>query len=137
MASSMDDLPLILGFTLVAFALGAATPVIVQRLGPEPARRGLEADDAQQIRDAVGALDRSVSDLSRMVNELAADVNRLRTDVAAAQRSTEPPAVPSPAPAPPPPPSTAPHDTPPMAGPDAAGAPHEAQPEPQQPSAPP
>ena len=36
MASSMDDLPLILGFTVVAFVLGAATPVIVHRLEPTP-----------------------------------------------------------------------------------------------------
>jgi len=132
----MDDLPLILGFTLVAFALGAATPVIVQRLEPGPARPGPEADDGQQIRDAIGALDRSVSDLSRVVNELAADVSRLRMDVAAVQRSPEPPAVPAPTPASPPPPaSIAPHDTPPIAGPETAGAAREGQPEPQQPQA--
>ena len=60
MASSMDDLPLILGFTVVAFVLGAATPVIVHRLEPTPPPPR-QSQDLQQLREAVGALDRTVA----------------------------------------------------------------------------
>src|SRR5439155_269083 len=56
MSNRMDDLPLILGFTLVAFALGATTPVIVRRLEPEPASPAVQTEDMQQLRQAVEAL---------------------------------------------------------------------------------
>ena len=60
MSNRMDDLPLILGFTLVAFALGATTPVIVRRLEPEPAPPAVQTEDMQQLRQAVEALERTV-----------------------------------------------------------------------------
>jgi hypothetical protein len=113
-SSSMDDLPLILGFTVVAFVLGAATPVIVHRLEPAPPPPR-PSQDMLQLREAVGALDRTVSDLSKTVSGLAADVNRLRVEVADARHPPEPP----PAPASPPEASPAP---PPEAAPAAPGA---------------
>ena len=89
MASSMDDLPLILGFTVAAFVLGAATPVIVHRLEPTPPPPR-QSQDLQQLREAVGALDRTVGELSKIVSGLTADVNRLRVEVAAARHPPEP-----------------------------------------------
>ena len=98
-SSSMDDLPLILGFTVVAFVLGAATPVIVHRLEPTPPPPR-QNQDLQQLREAVGALDRTVGDLSKTVSGLTADVNRLRVEVAAAQHPPEPPSPSASPPAP-------------------------------------
>jgi len=95
----MDDLPLILGFTVVAFVLGAATPVIVHRLEPAPPPPR-PSQDLLQLREAVGALDRTVGDLSKTVSGLTADVNRLRVEVAAAQHPPEPPSPSASAPAP-------------------------------------
>jgi len=95
----MDDLPLILGFTVVAFVLGAATPVIVHRLEPAPPPPR-PSQDLFQLREAVGALDRTVGDLSKTVSGLTADVNRLRVEVAAAQHPPEPPSPSAPPPAP-------------------------------------
>jgi len=95
MSNRMDDLPLILGFTLVAFALGATTPVIVRRLEPEPASPAVQTEDMQQLRQAVEALGRTVGDLSKTVSGLAMDVVELRTEIAAARQPSrpEPPAV--------------------------------------------
>ena len=98
-SSSMDDLPLILGFTVVAFVLGAATPVIVHRLEPAPPPPR-PSQDLLQLREAVGALDRTVGDLSKTVSGLTADVNRLRVEVAAAQHPPEPPSPSASPPAP-------------------------------------
>ena len=124
-SSSMDDLPLILGFTVVAFVLGAATPVIVHRLEPPPPPPR-PSEDVLQLREAVGALDRTVGDLSKTVSGLAADVNRLRVEVAAARHPPEPPppsasppeapAAPPPEAHPPPPPEAAPAAPGPGAG---------------------
>jgi len=58
MASALDDLPLILGFTVVAFVLGAMTPVVVHRLDPTPQQPAPQTQDLHPLRDAVGALDR-------------------------------------------------------------------------------
>ena len=80
MSSRMDDLPLILGVTLVAFVLGATTPVIVHRLEPEPEPPAVQTVDLQQLRDAVGALERNVADLSKTVSGLTAEVDRLRAE---------------------------------------------------------
>jgi len=104
MSSRMDDLPLILGFTIVAFVLGAMTPVIVHRLEPEPEPPPVQTLDLQQLRDAVGALERNVTDLSKTVSGLTNEVDRLRAEVAAAQKSArpEPPSAPAPSPEPPP-----------------------------------
>jgi len=100
MSNRMDDLPLILGFTLVAFALGATTPVIVRRLEPEPAPPAVQTEDMQQLRQAVEALGRTVGDLSKTVSGLAVDVVELRAEVAAARQPSrpEPPASPPPNP---------------------------------------
>ena len=108
MSSRMDDLPLILGFTIVAFVLGAMTPVIVHRLEPEPEPPPVQTVDLQQLRDALGALERNVADLSKTVGGLTNEVDRLRTEVAAAQKSSrpEPPSAPAPSPEPPPVPTT-------------------------------
>ena len=127
MSTRMDDLPLILGFTVVAFVLGATTPVIVHRLEPEPepppAQTPVQAADLQQLRDALGALDRNVADLSKTVSGLTAEVDRLRADVAAGQKPLHlepspsvpppptvvtPPTVPTTSPPPPPPPAPQP-----------------------------
>src|ERR1700746_2140297 len=96
MSSRMDDLPLILAFTLIAFALGAATPVIVQRLEPGPPRPVVQPEDLQALRDAVGALDRSVGDLSRTVGGIASDVDRLRAELATARQPPQPGPPPAP-----------------------------------------
>jgi len=119
-SSSMDDLPLILGFTVVAFVLGAATPVIVHRLEPAPPPPR-PSQDLLQLREAVGALDRTVGDLSKTVSGLTADVNRLRVEVAAAQHPPEPPPPPSASP-PEAPAAPQPEPTPAAPGPDAGEA---------------
>src|SRR5436309_12919457 len=102
MSNRMDDLPLILGFTLAAFALGAATPVIVHRLEPEPAPPAVQTDNMQQLRQAVEALERTVGDLSKTVSGLATDVVKLRAEVAAARLPSRPEPPPVPAASPPP-----------------------------------
>src|SRR2546428_159548 len=98
MSSRMDDLPLILGVTLVAFVLGATTPVIVHRLEPEPEPPPAQTLDLQQLRDAVGALERNVADLSKTVSGLTTEVDRLRTGVAAAEQPPPPPPAAAPRP---------------------------------------
>ena len=117
MSSRMDDLPLILAVTLVAFVLGATTPVIVHRLEPEPEPPPVQTLDLQQLRDVVGALERNVADLSKTVSGLTTEVDRLRTEVSAAQKPPRPeapsvpvtPPLPLPVPtAPPPPPAPEP-----------------------------
>ena len=127
MSSRMDDLPLILGVTLVAFVLGATTPVIVHRLEPEPEPPAVQTVDLQQLRDAVGAPERNVADLSKTVSGLTAEVDRLRAEVATAQKpppatpvevpSTVTSVPPPPITAPPPPPEVPPPDAPPPAEP--------------------
>jgi hypothetical protein len=121
MSSRMDDLPLILGFTLVAFVLGATTPVIVHRLESEPPPPAVRTDDMQQLRQAVEALERTVGDLSKAVSGLATDVAKLHAEVAAARQPSQPapPSVPTASP----PPN-------PGAGPD---LPSDAQPKPPEP----
>src|SRR5437773_14548 len=137
MSSRMDDLPLILGVTLVAFVLGATTPVIVHRLEPEPEPPPVQTLDLQQLRDAVGALERNVADLSKTVSGLTTEVDRLRTEVAAAQKPPRPelfpvPAAPPPAPVPAAPPEPAPVPTAPPP-PPAPEPPSEAPPTAQEP----
>jgi hypothetical protein len=97
MSNRMDDLPLILGFMLVAFALGAATPVLVHRLEPELPPPAVQTEDMQRLRLTLEALQRTVDDLSKTVSGLAADVARLRVEVAAARQPSQPqpPAVPT------------------------------------------
>ena len=93
MSNRMDDLPLILGFMLVAFALGAATPVIVHRLEPElppPAVPAVQTEDMQRLRLALEALERTVGDLSKTASGLATDVAKLRAEVAAARQPSQP-----------------------------------------------
>jgi len=96
MSNRMDDLPLILGFMLVAFALGAATPVIVHRLEPELPPPTVQTEDMQRLRLALEALERTVDDLSKTVSGLAADVAKLRGEVAAARQPSQPPSQPQP-----------------------------------------
>ena len=129
-SSSMDDLPLILGFTVVAFVLGAATPVIVRRLEPTPPPPR-PSQDLQQLREAVGALDRTVRELSKTVSGLTADVNRLRVEVAAARHPPEPP-PPSSQPEAPAAPQAEPAPASPSAG-EASDQPPDAQPKPVEP----
>ena len=136
MSSRMDDLPLILGVILVAFVVGATTPVIVHRLQADPEPPPVQAADLQQLRDAVGALERNVGDLSKTVSGLATEVDKLRTDVAASQKPSrpEPPTIPPPPPAPPPRPTTLPPPTttlPPPPPPPAPPAEPAPPPEPQ------
>ena len=130
MASSMDNLPLILGFTVAAFVLGAATPVIVHRLEPTPPPPR-ESQDLQQLREVVGALDRTVGELSKTLSGLTADVNRLRVEVAAARHPPEPP-PPSSQPEAPAAPQAEPAPASPSAG-EASDQPPDAQPKPVEP----
>ena len=134
MSSRMDDLPLIMGFTIVAFVLGATTPVIVHRLEPEPEPPPVQTLDLQQLRDAVGALERNVSDLSKTVSGLTTEVDRLRAEVAAAQKSPrpEPPSVPAAPPEPPPVPTTTLAPPPPPPEPPSTPPPTAQAPEPPQ-----
>ena len=133
MASALDDLPLILGFTVVAFVLGAMTPVVVHRLDPTPRQPAPQTKDLQPLRDAVGALDRTVDDLSKTVSSLAAEVNKLRVELAAARRPPEqPPAVAQPASPSAPQPEPSPASPGPSAG-DSSDSPPDAQRAPSEP----
>ena len=134
MASALDDLPLILGFTVVAFVLGAMTPVVVHRLDPTPQQPAPQTQDLHPLRDAVGALDRTVDDLSKTVSSLAAEVNKLRVELAAARRPPEPqpPSVSQPASPSAPQPEPSPASPGPSAG-DSSDSPPDAQRAPSEP----